>query len=252
MAKRNYHSTRRRRRSPLARLLTTLVILGILFVGISVFFRVQEFEVIGETRYSSQEIIDASGIDHRSHLFLLSPASASSALRENLPFIETAQITRRFPNRVEIRVAETVAIAFLQVGAEVILLDRQCKVLELASHVPIGSIRVLGVEISEPPQAGRILILGEEQRHTLYYLQDILNLLFSLGLYENIVSLDMGELLNPILNYEDRLEIHLGPNRNLANKMNLLVGILEYLEADAVGIIDLINPERPAFRPAGI
>lgn len=63
MAARRRHSNRRRRRGSfgfLYRLLSVLVICGVIVVALTLFFRVDTVVVTGTQRYTQQEVIDAT------------------------------------------------------------------------------------------------------------------------------------------------------------------------------------------------
>ena len=249
MEKGTYYRSRRRRCSPLARILTFLLVSVVLFFGVSVFFRIHEFTVIGDTRYSTEEIAAASGISRGNNLIFIRPEEAVRNIERNLPYVANAQVTRRFPSRVEIQITEALALAYVPYGTRYVILDRAAKVLEIADERPDGMISILGVEIAEAPRAGENLSFGEAERQRLVYVQDILNMLQQLGLYPNVLQIDMENLLDPTLYYDGRLIVRLGPNRQLPRKMNLLRSILEELNEQDAGVIDL-NPESPIFRPA--
>jgi len=89
--------------------------------------------------------------------------------------------------------------------------------------------------------------LGEEGRAQLAYLQEILGTFWTLGLVPTVSVLDMYNVYNPQFTYAERFTVFLGPHHNLQNKLGMLVGIVDYLDEDEIGVIDL-NPERPVFR----
>ena len=71
---RNRSTNRRRRRgrfSFLMKLLCILLIAGAVVAALTVFFKVQSITVSGNARYTSEEIIAASGIEIEDNLFLL-------------------------------------------------------------------------------------------------------------------------------------------------------------------------------------
>ena len=71
MAARKKRRGRRRRGrfSFLYKFLSTLLILAAMVTGCIVFFRVNTVVVVGETRYSESEILDAAGVEMGEHLF---------------------------------------------------------------------------------------------------------------------------------------------------------------------------------------
>ena len=87
---RNRSTNRRRRRgrfSFLTKLLCILLIAGAVVAALTVFFKVQSITVSGNARYTSEEVVAASGIEIEDNLFLLNKYSAAQAIFEKLPYV---------------------------------------------------------------------------------------------------------------------------------------------------------------------
>ena len=240
----------RRRRSVLGRLMTFLVICLVLFLGVSVFFRVDEIVVTGETRYSDEEVIAASGIASGDHLFLINAVAAGREIRTRLPYIGQAEIRRQFPNRLEITVSETAPVAKLRFEGGYLILDRDAKIVEHTTQTPLTRlVHLLGLPEPLLPREGEVLNLGEDEADRLRYLRDILAAISTLGIAGDVSRIDLTELHDPEMIYlNERFTVRLGPNRGLHHKIDLLVGIVATIAEDDRGTIDL-NPAMPVFRP---
>jgi len=214
-----------------------------------VFFRVSEIEVVGDTRYSRGEIIEASEIEFGSHLFLLREDVVRENILSSLPYAGHVEMTRRFPSRIVITVREALPVAFLWTEGGYLILDRSARVLERVDVRPIHQrlVFIEGLRTPILPREGEILALGEEGRAQLQYLQGILNTFSSLGIVPWVSNLDMYDVYNPQFHYDERFTVLLGPNRNLQYKMDMFVGIIATMDDDEFGVIDL-QPERPVFR----
>ena len=100
MAARKDRNRRRRRRRGrfgfLYKLLSFLIIFAAILAGCVAFFRVNQVVVSGNSRYSAQEVIAASGVELGDNLFLVNrPQTAQSILRA-LPYVENAVPVHRF------------------------------------------------------------------------------------------------------------------------------------------------------------
>ncbi|MCL2568749.1 MAG: FtsQ-type POTRA domain-containing protein [Oscillospiraceae bacterium] len=249
MENKSYRPIQQRKRSIWGRLVTFLVICLVLFLGVSVFFRVDEIRVVGETRYTADQIIRASGISQGDHLFLISEQSAVEGIQRALPYVGQAEIRRRFPNRLEIRVSETIPMAIIRLETGYLILDRDARILERTETTPlIRLIELRGLPEPISPREGAALHLGEAGQDRLRYLRDILNVIATLGLSSQISTLDMTELHNPEMLFDGRFTVRLGPNRNLRQKMDMLVSIVATMSDYDAGLIDL-GPDQPVFRP---
>jgi len=213
-----------------------------------VFFRVNEIEVVGDTRYSRSEIIAASEIETGSHLFFLREDVVRENILSSLPYAGHVEMARRFPSRVVITVREALPVAFLWTEGGYLILDRSARILEQVDTRPIQRlVFVEGLRTPILPREGEILALGEEGRAQLQYLQGILSTFSSLGIVPWVSDLDMQNVYNPQFTYDERFTVLLGPNRNLQHKMGMFVGIVATMDDDEFGVIDL-QPERPVFR----
>jgi len=213
-----------------------------------VFFRVSEIEVVGDTRYSRAEIIEASEIEFGSHLFFLREDVVRENILSSLPYAGHVEMARRFPSRIVITVREALPVAFLWTEGGYLILDRSARILERAETRPIQRlVFVEGLRTPILPREGEILALGEEGRAQLQYLQGILNTFSGLGLVPWVSSLDMHDVYNPQFTYAERFTVYLGSNRNLQHRMDMFVGIVATMDDDEFGVIDL-QPERPVFR----
>lgn len=99
MARRR-HSNRRRRGSFgfLYKLLSTLVICGVIVAALTLFFRVDTIVVTGEEKYTAEEIIAATGVERGDNLFLLNKRDVDSSIKKALPYVEDTRINKKLPD----------------------------------------------------------------------------------------------------------------------------------------------------------
>ena len=105
-----------------------LVIVAVIFV-MSVFFRVSDIQVRGNTHYTDEEIIRAIDIEEGDNLFFFDRFAALSRVFAKLPYIDEVTVERSLPNRVIITVTESQALAYIVLGEERWTIDHSCKVL---------------------------------------------------------------------------------------------------------------------------
>ena len=133
MAARRSRNRRRRRRGRfgfLYKLLSALLILAAILTGCVVFFRVDRIEVYGQSRYTQEEIVDASGVERGQNLFLLNKLEVADRVLTRLPYVDELSISRRLPDALVISVTECVPVAALEWDGAWWVLDAKGKVLE--------------------------------------------------------------------------------------------------------------------------
>lgn len=90
----------------IALILAASIVLGIITSIILLLFPVTEIEVVGDSRYSYSEIIDASGIKKGARLYFLNEKKGEKKLLSAFSYLETVEINTYFPNRVKIEIKE--------------------------------------------------------------------------------------------------------------------------------------------------
>ena len=114
MASARKNHRRRRGRSRLGFLFKLLCIGGVvvaLTMGATVFFRVESVVVTGNSRYTQEEVVAATGIELGDNLFHMNKYEIYDQVRQSLPYIEDVNIRRSLPNTILITVSEWSAAA---------------------------------------------------------------------------------------------------------------------------------------------
>lgn len=123
----------------------------------SVFFRVAKVEVVGNSIYTAEEVVEASGIGTGDNLFFINRFSAASRIFSKLPYVDKAKVTRALPNRVTITIQESSAMAYVQADDGYWVVDQNCKLLKSVTESELtGLARVDGITPVEP-KVGEVL-----------------------------------------------------------------------------------------------
>ena len=125
-----------------------LVIVTTIFV-MSIFFRITNIQVEGNTHYTDEEIIQAIDIEEGDNLFFFDRFSALSRVFAKLPYVEEVSVERSLPNKVIITVTESQALAYIALGDEMWSIDHSCKVLGKATEEELADLYVQYVEFSD-------------------------------------------------------------------------------------------------------
>jgi len=235
---------RRRKRSVLFAPLSFLIICAALVFAMSVFFRVSGIEVQGNSFYTAEEIITASGIEEGDNLFFINRFSAISRIFSKLPYVEKAVINRTLPNRLEIIVTESRAIACVSAEDGTWAIDRNCKLLSKVSGEEMrGLIRIEGLT-PIAPEAGQIISPGESESPKVRYLSDILTQIETFSLQDNVTYIDITGISNPSFDYLGRFTVKLGAHENVEYKFQCLLSAVDALSEGDRGTLDLSIDKR--------
>ena len=93
------------------------MICGAIVAALSLFFKADQIFVTGASRYSQQQVLQASGIRQGGNLFLLNKHQAAAAITDQLPYVESVRIRRQLPNALRIEITEcTHPLAWSRMG----------------------------------------------------------------------------------------------------------------------------------------
>ncbi len=239
---------RARRRAFSGPLLFAVVVIAAIFV-MSLFFRVEDIQVVGNSHYTAGEIIRAMDIEEGDNLFFFDRFAAVGRAFSKLPYIETVTIERSLPNKVVITVEETTALAYLQLGEEKWTLDHNCKVLgkaaegEEASLLPIVGLRPGTLMI------GEIMETEDESEDTVAYLAEILDQIQARGLTEQVTQIDFSNPNSPEFDFGGKYTVVLGRHENVERKFGMFLTVIGMLKEGDVGVIDVSNGTTAHFSP---
>lgn len=224
--------------------LSFLIICFALALGISVFCRVSSIEVTGNSLYTEQEIIEASGIETGDNLFFINKFTAVSRIFSKLPYVEQATISRALPNKLLIEVKEGAAIAYVEAEDGLWAIDRGCKILSRVSGGDTGSlIKVIGLS-AIAPDVGETLAAGESEAAKVTYLSEILKRISALSMIGDVTQVDVSDISNPSFDYIGRFAVKLGSNDDLDYKFQLLLTAVTQLAEGDSGTLDLSIDKR--------
>lgn len=251
MARRNRYNRRRRRGgfSLLYKLLTFLVICAAIAVALTLFFKVEHIDVIGAERYTEQKIVDASGIKIEDNMFFMNKYQISDQITSALPYIETVQIRRALPDGIVIAVTECSAPAAVSHGGKTWLLSAQCKVVD---SKPLSAAReyaeVVGLTLTDA-QVGLPIAVTEESAASAELLRELLPLLAEKNMLSSVQQIDLSDPSLLTLRYLDRFDVTLLRSADLDYKLEYLLAVVERLEVNEKGRIDMTQEDKASFIP---
>ena len=226
-----------------------LLICAALVLGMSVFFRVAKVEVVGNSIYTAEEVVEASGIGTGDNLFFINRFSAASRIFSKLPYVDKAKVTRALPNRVTITIQESSAMAYVQADDGYWVVDQNCKLLKSVTESELtGLARVDGITPVEP-KVGEVLNAGEADAPKVTYLAAILGQLLTRDMASKVTVIDLSDASNPGFTYDGRFTVRLGANENVEYKFGMLQSAVSQLTDSDAGTIDLSIDKRAHFSP---
>lgn len=211
-------------------------------LSLTVFFKIESVAAVGSDKYPPDEIVAKSGITVGDNLFRVDSAAVKDKLMAEYPYIEDVYVKRKFPNAVMLEITQYKPEGALSDGGELLLITREGKVLErgilfIPENIPL--IKGIDTENAQPGQK-----LGENSADALLMLDYLFKAVEETDFGE-ITNVDLTDIYNMKITYENRLLLNLGTESSLAAKLNFLKEMIKNrLPADAQGLIDASNVSR--------
>ncbi len=225
-----------------------VVVVAAIFV-MSVFFRVSDIQVEGNTHYTDEEIIRAIDIEQGDNLFFFDRFGTISRVFAKLPYVEEVTVERSLPNKVLVTVVESEALAYLSLGDENWTLDHSCKILGKAAEGETGTlIPVVGLKPGT-------LLIGEQlqtedgDQAAVDHLSEVLYQMEARGLSSQVTRLDLSDLDAVEFSYGGKYTVILGDSSQTEYKFGMFVAVLDKLLEGDVGIIDVSDTSAAHFSP---
>ena len=231
----------------------TIILLSALFsfIFFTNVFSIKKVTVINNNKVDEKTIIDNSGIKIGSSNFFVIDTKLISDSVKKIPYIENAEVSKKFPNKVEIVVTERASSYVIKVNDEYYLIDIDGTILEKIENVDENQNVIIilpsDLNISEG-------MLDEANINRLKNVEIITQVAKSNGVNNMITRFDMSNDSNIIIDIaSEGKRVHLGnfvDDRSLNVKFFWLKTIMEQ-EKGKVGIIYLnvdLNKNKVVFR----
>ena len=225
-----------------------LVIVAVIFV-MSIFFRVSDIQVRGNSHYTDEEIIRAIDIEEGDNLFFFDRFAALSRVFAKLPYIDEVTVERSLPNRVIITVSESRALAYIVLGEEKWTIDHNCKVLGKANDDELsGLIPILGISPGTL-MIGETLQTADGDERIVEYIAEVLEQLEGRGLYTGVGRVDFTDPEHVEFTLDGKYVVRIGGASNVDYKFGMVISVLSQLLPGDVGIINVSDGNTAHFSP---
>ncbi|MBQ8228477.1 MAG: FtsQ-type POTRA domain-containing protein [Clostridia bacterium] len=244
----------RRNRIIFASFVSILILLiTVIVLSLTVFFKIDTITVNGTSRYDTQQIISVSGIEKGRNLFLSSVNKAQTNISSQLTYLSEVTVTRRLPSTVVIEVVGANADFCYQTSGGYALTDSDGKVLEIvnADAVPKTAaviktngafVAVVGEEITVDKNKSDEQKEADEKE--LELLKNVLTAIKESGI-KDITEINITVPTSIYLKYQNRFNLNLGNSLELTYKLKSAVEIIakeDEISPTTSGEINLNNP----------
>ncbi len=217
--------------------LTIILLLAVCCIlSLTVFFKIDEIEVEGTTRYDNNDIIASSMINKGDNWILCNTGPGEKEIWEKFPYIEKVSIHKKLFDKIVIAVEEAVPTSVIESDGKYVLLSESGKIIDIADSKQTDVPMIMGAKLETPELSSAVHYKNENVEE---YLEEILKAAdkYHLGTLEII---DISNLAKISLQRQNGLKIILGPPESIDYKMKTAQKIIEKsLSEEDKGILDV-------------
>ncbi len=229
-----------------------LIFIGGLLLLILPTFRVTKIEVEGNSLYTAEEIIAASGLTVGQELFSVDKA----AVRENIWEWDEKQIIDTigigcYPGKILIRVSEKPNVMYTEFAGKYISLDRNFRVLcESTEESDFAAFLKVELPAIASAAVGKNINFRNADV-SLSYITELIDGLESAGMLSKVSSLDFSQKYSVSYVMENSCRVEFGKVCDTTAKLALVEQILSAKgETMApLSVIDVSDMQKPTYRP---
>ncbi len=252
------------------KLVSMAAVVAAVFMGLSVFFRVETITVAGADKYTPWMIRQAAGVQTGDPLLSIGEARVASRIITELPYIDEVKVGVRLPGTVEIQVTELQVTYAVQdeAGSWWLISSAGRAVEQAAADKAQSYTRIGGVTIRTPQQGEQVRALADritdptdpaavsedqagpdERLDALIMVMTALEENRIIGKVARIDVTDPGDIR---LEYPQLLTVRLGDTRRMDYKIGYLAAAVGQLSRNQSGELDLTlqYSEDAVFTPA--
>ena len=218
---------KKERRAIATKLFSNLVFVFVILVavGVAVYygFLLSDIVVMGNENYTSDYIIERSGLKLGTHMLFVDLDKAEENIEQD-PYLQVDSLTYIFPARVRIVVTERKAVAGIVGLDSNVIIDKNGYVLSMTGGTDLSDlIQVTGVTASGFQLGQR---LGQGDDFSTATLVQLISVLEQFDLSSSIKSIDLTTPLAITMTAQNGLKIHVGQATDLDTKMDVLAKLL--------------------------
>lgn len=216
-------------RRKLIRIISYIAIISVVLVvgvvlSLTVLFKAQTYNVIGNTLYNESDIIDVCGIGEGENIFLAPKGPAERRIKEKFPYIEEVSVGFEIPDTIKIDITEAVEGYLVKVSdTEYLLISTKGRILDRVTDKSKYDLPIF---------IGPTLVSGEIGSYVRYEDETIVDIIqnisqvFADNGYQGITEIDATNPAAITFTYDGRIKVKLGIPEDLSYKIRTAMTII--------------------------
>lgn len=199
-----------------------LVLCIFLIISVILYFcRVENYQMNANSYYTSEEIVEGSGIQIGSSLIFLNTEVVEENLFYMFPYIESFEVEKIYPNTVEYTLIESEEYYSVFYKTAYVVVSKTGKILGVSDTIASGTANIIGGDISD---VDGYLSFNDAYTDQIY--TDI-HLVITTREDNEITEIDISNIDDIRVVYDDRITILLGNYENISYKLRTAFQVLD-------------------------
>ncbi len=236
---------RKRGRSLYGLLVVILAFAIIITLSTTLFFNVRTIRVTGDADYKAEEIVEKVGVSEGDNMMRLNLPQLEAAAEEKLLNAETVDIKRQFPSTLIIDVSRAVPAYNVSYEYGTLIVSQNNKILQDSMDPAQGLVSIIGYEPEETTPGRHLSALEERHDKILSAFQELIQ---ENSLAVPISSIDMTDLNDIIVNFDNRIQFDMGNWSEINYKISFAEQVISGQSADKEGYLTMIGSNQCSFR----
>jgi cell division septal protein FtsQ len=211
----------------------------------TVLFNIKVIKIEGSSEYNASEIVKASQIYKGDNLVRLNTETARNRILTNLMYIDDVTIKKEFPSTIVIETVASVPAMDIQDGNEYIVVSEGLKKLSTSTEPRTDLLQVIGFE---PSTISTDTKLTSDDEQKVKILDTIYNALKDCDMLDSVISVDISDKYDIVINYSDRIFIQLGAYSDLEYKIKYSNTVItQNISEQKSGYLIFVNSNSASF-----
>lgn len=228
--------------------LTLLAFLCVIAAAFTPYFNLEEISIQGNETIETQLLHDMAEVEPGINIFRIKLSRIQKQIA-TLPYVDTVQVRRVFPNRLQIQITESKAQVMTPYLDVALLLDQNGKVLErVPMEQAVDYPAIIGLDVVDFVPGEKIITENEKK---LQIVLESLREIVHNNLIGNIDEINVEDLMNVTYQMNGgKLTVRMGNAEDLAYRHRFLAQILEKLGDNPKGLLDF-TAQNPTYSLKG-
>lgn len=217
-------------------MIVAVVLVAGLTLSLTVFFKTESFKVTGETRYSNEEIIKASGLSLGENIFIADKDTASKNIINAFPYIAGADVSFSMPDTITIKVTEGKPSYQVQYGEkQYCTVSTEGRILNIVDKKDKNLPVIKGVNLKDATPGAYVEYDNDTSAKTL---DEIVSSIENSG-FDKLSAIDVSDSTDINFTYDKRILVKLGMPEAIDYKVRTAKTIItEKLDPNNTGVVE--------------